>query len=190
VRPRDVVTLVIVAVAMLGAALLPRVEAALVRDADGCPRSGDVPRSDELDSTRAAILCLLNEERRQHGLAPLRRSAELELASQLHSDDMGVRKFFAHRTPDGVDPSARMEAAGYPVTTTATGENLAWGSKAEATPVRIVEGWMKSPGHRENILRREFTEVGVGVAYEAPIVGHIRPVGVYTTDFGGLGPTS
>lgn len=103
---------------------------------------------------------------------------------------MATRKFFAHDTPDGVDPGARMEGAGYPVSSTTTGENLAWGAKAESAPVRIVEDWMHSPGHRANILRPEFTEVGVGVAYQAPIVGAIRPVGVYTTDFGGLGATS
>ncbi|HMJ97666.1 MAG TPA: CAP domain-containing protein, partial [Thermoleophilaceae bacterium] len=61
-----------------------------------------------------------------------------------------------------------------------------WGEGMEATPVRIVKAWMKSPGHRENILRPEFTEVGVGVAYDAPIAGPVSPVGVYTTDFGGM----
>ena len=98
---------------------------------------------------------------------------------------MGVRKFFAHKTPDGVDPGRRMEAVGYPVSSTATGENLAWGTGAEATPVRIVKGWMNSPGHRENILRPSFTEVGVGVAHDAPKRDVQGRAGVYTTDFGG-----
>jgi uncharacterized protein YkwD len=190
VRPREIVTLGVTAAALLGALALPRVEASFVGDADGCPRSGDLPKSDGLDSTRAAILCLLNDERAQHGLAPLTTSALLELASQRHSEDMGLRKFFAHETPDGADPGRRMEAVGYPVTSTTTGENLAWGTGPEATPVRIVKGWMNSPGHRENILRPEFTQVGVGVAYEAPIASATGPVGVYTTDFGGLGPSS
>jgi uncharacterized protein YkwD len=77
-----------------------------------------------------------------------------------------------------------MAAVGYPVITITTGENLAWGSRAEATPVRVVEGWMESPGHRANILRPQFTEVGVGVAHEAPKVSVGGRVGVYTTDFG------
>jgi uncharacterized protein YkwD len=98
---------------------------------------------------------------------------------------MALRNFFAHETPDGVDPGARMATVGYPVRATTTGENLAWGSGPEATPVRIVQSGMKSPGHRANILRPEFTEVGVGVAHEAPTVGVKGPVGVYTTDFGG-----
>ena len=44
---------------------------------------------------------------------------------------------------------------------------------------------MKSPGHRENILRPEFTEIGVGIAYESPKAGITDPGAVYTTNFGG-----
>ena len=103
---------------------------------------------------------------------------------------MAVRNFFAHKTPDDVDPSRRMAAAGYPVTSTSTGENIAWGAQANATPVRIVEGWMNSAGHRENILRPQFTEVGVGVAYDAPIAASVETVRIYTTDFGGRSPAA
>jgi uncharacterized protein YkwD len=184
VRPRDIVTLVIALGAIVGLLLVPRLDAWLVRDAGGCPRSGDLPTPANLRSTRAAILCLLNRERAQHGLRPLRRNASLQRASQRHSDDMAARNFFAHDTPDGVDARARMAAAGYPVAAT-TGENLAWGSGPEATPVRIVRSWMRSPGHRENILRPQFTEVGAGVAHEAPKMSVEGRVGVYTTDFGG-----
>jgi uncharacterized protein YkwD len=191
VRPRDAVTLVITAGILVGAVALPRVQALLVRDADHCAESGDLPTRDNLRSTRTAVLCLLNRERAGHGLAPLRRSSNLELASQRHSEHMAVRNFFAHDTPDGVDPGARMAAAGNPITASATGENIAWGSGAAATPVRIVQGWMKSPGHRANILRPQFSEVGVGVAHEAPRPYVDGRVGVYTTDFGGSShPTS
>jgi uncharacterized protein YkwD len=183
---RDAVTRLIVAGSLAGSVLLPRLDTWLVRDADGCPGSSDPPTEANLHPTRTAILCLLNRERAGHGLASLRRNSTLELASQRHSDDMAVRDFFAHETPDGVDPGARMAAAGYPVDAVMTGENLAWGSGPKATPVRIVQGWMNSPGHRENILRPQYTEVGVGVAHEAPEVAVEGPVGVYTTDFGGL----
>jgi len=185
VRRRDAATLVIVAAAVAGTVLVPRLDAWLVPDADGCPGSSDLPTEANLRPTRTAILCLLNRERGDHGLASLRRSSTLERASQRHSDDMAVRKFFAHETPDGVDPGARMAAVGYPVGATTTGENLAWGTGPEATPVRIVQGWMRSPGHRANILRPGYTEVGVGVAHEPPVVAAKGPVGVYTTDFGG-----
>jgi uncharacterized protein YkwD len=153
-------------------------------DAPGCPRSGELPRPADIEVTRAAILCLLNAERAKHSLQPLQRNAVLELASQRHSDDMATRKYFAHDTPEGADPQARMTAAGYRLPW--TGENLYTGTGTKGTPVAALKGWMKSPGHRENILRAQFLEVGVGVAYEFPKRGDTRPAGVYTTNFGGL----
>jgi uncharacterized protein YkwD len=47
------------------------------------------------------------------------------------------------------------------------------------------EGWMESPGHRLNVLRLEFTEVGIGVVYDAPFWVGKRRAAIYTTDFGG-----
>jgi uncharacterized protein YkwD len=185
VDSRGGITLGVVAVSLLASYFIPKVEAGLVRDAEGCPGSGAVPIPDNLQETRASILCLLNVERGRAGLPPLRASHQLELASQLHSEDMGTRDFYAHDTPNGVDPMARAEASGYPVIGATVGENIHWGVEANATPVRIVQDWMESPGHRENILRLSFTEVGVGVAHDPPERDVSGRVGVYTTDFGG-----
>jgi uncharacterized protein YkwD len=98
---------------------------------------------------------------------------------------MGARDFYEHDTPDGIEPAVRAEASGYPVLGATVGENIHWGIESEATPVRIVKDWMESPGHRENILRPAFTEVGVGVANDAPEPDVRGRVGVYTTVFGG-----
>ena len=185
VDARSAITLAVVAVSLLSPYVIPKVEAGLVRDAEECPHSGSVPTSDNLEETRASILCLLNVERGRAGLPPLGYSHQLELASQLHSEDMGTRDFYAHDTPDGLDPMARAEASGYPVMGATVGENIHWGVEAYATPVRIVQDWMDSPGHRENILRPTFTEVGVGVGHDAPKRDVSGRVGVYTTDFGG-----
>lgn len=183
----------LIGIALLAGALLavlqrPSIEAAAppVRDADGCPRSGVVPTRAHIDETRAAILCLLNRERARHGLAALTQNAVLERASQLHSEDMGARDFFGHDNPDGADPGARIELAGYPRVGTWVGENLYWGENEAGTPVRAIKGWMHSPGHRANILRPEFAEVGVGVAYDSPLPDSDRRSAVYTTDFGGV----
>jgi uncharacterized protein YkwD len=139
-----------------------------------------------LERTRALTLCLLNDERARRGLAPLRYEARLELASQRHSDDMVRRRFFEHDTPEGVDPQARILATGYPANNAYTGENLAWGERVESSPVEIVDSWMHSPGHRENILRAAFTEIGVGVTMGAPERARAGvPAATYTTDFGG-----
>ena len=48
----------------------------------------------------------------------------------------------------------------------------------------IMRLWMNSPGHRANILNGSFREIGIGVAYDAPVAGGGKPVGTYTTDFG------
>jgi uncharacterized protein YkwD len=177
------VVLVVAAVAIAAAVLLPRGEAATVPDAAGCPGSGAVPVASDIEANRDSILCLLNAERAKHGLVPLRQHPLLELASQRHSDDMVRRKFYEHETPDGLDPQMRMSAVGYAPAW--TGENLYTGTGTEATPVRAVRHWMESPGHRENILRAEFTEIGVGIANESPKPGITEPGAVYTTDFGG-----
>ena len=63
------------------------------------------------------------------------------------------------------------------------GENLAWGSGTRSTPREIVNAWMKSPGHRANILQRRFREIGIGVVFEAPH-GSSSTAATYTTTFG------
>lgn len=157
---------------------------ALSPDRDGCAGSRDVPTASNADETRRATLCLLNARRAEAGLAPLASSATLARAAEKHSEDMGERRFFSHDTPDGVEPATRIVAAGYPRDGVTVGENLAWGEETAATPREIVEGWMESPGHRANILRPEFREIGIGLAYEPPkpVSGRVT---VYTTNFGG-----
>jgi uncharacterized protein YkwD len=173
----------LVGAAILGVFALPKVEAALVADTPGCPRSGEMPTPSNIESTRAAILCLLNAERAKQGLQPLRRNELLELASQRHSQDMADQDFFSHDTPGGTDPEIRIRSTGY--SAPMWGENLLWGSEADGTPVKAVDGWMNSPGHRAAILEPRFTEVGVGVVHDAPKGGIRGRVAVYTTDFGG-----
>jgi uncharacterized protein YkwD len=151
-----------------------------------CGEVGLPAQSLGLARTRALTLCLLNQERAAEGLAPLRYEARLELASQRHSEDMVRRRYFAHDTPDGVDPQARILATGYPANNAYTGENLAWGERSESSPVEIVDAWMHSRGHRENILRPDFTEVGVGVVLGGgPKRDAAEVSATYTTDFGG-----
>ena len=160
---------------------------ALTADADGCAGSRDMPTESNAAQTRRALLCLLNARRTEAGLRPLDVSPVLGRAARAHSEDMGARRFFAHDTPDGVEPAARIAAAGYPRTGVTVGENLAWGEETAGSPAEIVEGWMDSPGHRANILRREFREIGIGLAYEPPqpVAGRVA---VYTTNFGGRLP--
>ncbi len=103
------------------------------------------------------MLDLVNQERQTAGLPPLQPDPELTEVARKHSADMFARGYFAHDTPDGLSPFDRMSQANVRFIT--AGENLAL-----APTLQIAHtGLMNSPGHRANILRREFGRVGIGV---------------------------
>jgi uncharacterized protein YkwD len=105
----------------------------------------------------AQMLELVNRERAEAGLAPLAADDELREVARRHSADMFARGYFAHVTPEGRDPFARIREGG--VTFRTAGENLAL-----APTLSIAHtGLMNSPGHRANILRAQFGRVGIGV---------------------------
>ncbi|MDT6972708.1 CAP domain-containing protein [Streptomyces thermocarboxydus] len=112
-----------------------------------------------LDRTEAEVVELTNRERARAGLPPLSRDPLLTTAAQAHSADMMARDFYAHTAPDGGKPWDRAAAAGSRCR--AVGENIACGQRSAA---EVVRGWMNSPGHRANILKPEFTHIGVGFA--------------------------
>jgi uncharacterized protein YkwD len=100
---------------------------------------------------------------------------------------MVSHRFFNHVSPQGSTLAGRVRSTGYPMRGSRwiLGENLAWGSGALATPRAAMRAWMRSSGHRHNILDRRFTEVGVGIAPGAPVAGGAGlPAATYTTDFG------
>lgn len=103
------------------------------------------------------MLDLVNQERQAAGLSLLQADPELTEVARKHSADMFARGYFAHDTPEGLSPFDRMRAANVRFIT--AGENLAL-----APTLQIAHtGLMNSPGHRANILRREFGRVGIGV---------------------------
>ena len=105
----------------------------------------------------ARMLQLVNRERVVAGLKPLTADRELTEVARRHSADMFARAYFAHDTPEGRDPFDRMREAG--VRFSAGGENLAL-----APTVQIAHtGLMNSPGHRANILQKDFGRVGIGI---------------------------
>jgi uncharacterized protein YkwD len=182
-RNRQAVVLVLAALGLVWPVAGDDLRAALTPDRDGCRHSSDLPNPDHTAAARVAVLCLVNHQRAEHGLAPLAEHPVLQVAAQAHAEDMGRRDFYRHQNPDGVGPPQRIRHAGY--RGRVTGENIHWGSGINATPVRIVNGWMNSPGHRANILRREFRHVGTGIAYDAPEGFVNDDVGVYVHNFGG-----
>ena len=84
----------------------------------------------------------------------------LRCAARKHSMDMGANNFFSHTGSNGSTFAQRITNAGY--TYTAAGENIAAG---QATPTAVVDGWMKSTGHCNNIMNPDFKHLGVGYSY-------------------------
>lgn len=105
----------------------------------------------------AKMLDLVNGERVAAGLRPLAADPELAQVARQHSADMFARGYFAHLTPEGRDPFERMREANVLFLT--AGENLAL-----APTLHIAHtGLMNSPGHRANVLQRNFGRVGIGI---------------------------
>jgi uncharacterized protein YkwD len=143
------------------------------------------PAPESVGRVRAAILCLHNRVRAEHDLPALRENPRLRRAAVGHSRHMVAGGFFEHTTPAGVTMVDRILRARYVRRDQgwAVGENLAWGTGAWGTPRGAVQAWMDSPGHRANILRRDYRELGVGVVLGVPVSDAAGAT--YTVDFGG-----
>ncbi len=182
-RPARLLVLLLLAMATgLGGADVARATGAACPDRDLSPASG------RLDAVAAATLCLVNGERADAGLGPLAPDPELTRAALAHSREMVAAGYFSHTGGDGSSAVDRIRATGYIPTDRAwtVGENLAWGTGTLATPEAIVAAWMRSPGHRDNVLRPVFREIGLGVVAGNP--QHSDGAGAtYATTFGSLG---
>jgi uncharacterized protein YkwD len=133
--------------------------------ASTCAGSDLAPSESAQPAAAAAVVCLLNAERTQRNLAPLRDSAPLRAAAGRYARLMVAGGFFDHVSPTGSTLRARIAGIGYMKPTgCAIGENIATGSGELSAPAAIVAAWMASPGHRRNILTRKFRDVGIGVA--------------------------
>ena len=106
-------------------------------------------------------------------------------AAEGHSADMVEAQFFAHDGPDGTDMVDRILGTGYARGQGwSLGENIAWGTGNLGTAREIHNAWMRSPGHKANILRRQFREIGIGIALGAPVDARGQDGATYTADFG------
>jgi uncharacterized protein YkwD len=110
------------------------------------------------DRSEQAMIDLVNQERAAQGLWLLKYDSGLKEVGRLHSADMFKRGYFSHYTPERTDVGDRVESAG--INFVVVGENLAF---APSLPI-AHQGLMNSPGHRANILSRDYHRIGIGVA--------------------------
>ncbi len=107
----------------------------------------------------AVIVELTNDERSDASLTPLRRSSVLDEAARLKALDMAKNEYFSHYSPTGVSPWHWFAQADYSFVH--AGENLAIHFTDSG---EVVDAWMNSPTHRENIMNGNYREIGVGTA--------------------------
>lgn len=104
-----------------------------------------------------AVIKLTNAERSKAGMLPLKRQDDLSKAARWLAEDMIAHNYFDHKDHMGCHSDSRLPKFGY-VNYSILGENIAGG---QTTPAQVVAAWMRSPGHRANLLNPDFREVGV-----------------------------
>ncbi|MFG6200647.1 CAP domain-containing protein [Nonomuraea sp. JJY05] len=127
------------------------------------PSSGPVGTAEENEVVR-----LTNAERAKGGCKPLIHDPQLRAAAFGHSDDMAKKNYFSHESKDGRSFMDRIRAAGF---TGGSGwaENIAKGQSSAAS---VVQSWMNSPGHRNNIMNCGYSLIGVGLAKNSSGTNH------------------
>jgi uncharacterized protein YkwD len=118
----------------------------------------------EMTKDERRLLELVNKERAKADLPALRPHPLLFKAARAHSANMAKQRKMEHIL-DGKRPAQRVEEVGYDWGKVA--ENLITADQTDVPLKKIVESWMSSKDHRENILLKDVTETGLGIATNA-----------------------
>ena len=121
------------------------------------PKQENPAQASSLSEFERQVVQLTNAERAKAGLAPLQIDEELSRVAREKSRDMAVNRYFSHTSPTYGSPFDMMRS--YGINYRAAGENIA---KGQRSPQEVVNAWMNSQGHRENIMSPNFTHIGVG----------------------------
>jgi hypothetical protein len=102
------------------------------------------------------IFDLTNQYRIERGVSPLVYDSRLNIAAEKYSESMAIGDFTGHTSPSGSTPTSRANVQGFPG---GVGENLGYGYRS---PDEAFQGWINSPGHRDNILNPDYQSIGIG----------------------------
>lgn len=130
------------------------------------PNTVLVTSAEEISRLERQAFDILNEKRKENGLAPVEWSEEMAKVAREHSQNMAKFKFFSHVGQDGLMVSDRADALGY-TRWKAIGENIAYNRGYDNPAAFAAERWMLSPAHRENVLNRRWKDAGIGLAIAA-----------------------
>lgn len=124
-----------------------------------------------------SVLSAVNAARASAGCGPLRPNPKLMAAARSHARAMAEQDFFAHAGKDGSRFSSRIRRQGYDYR--AAAENIAAGQTSAG---EVVRSWLKSPGHRRNMLDCTMQETGIALVYQPddrPLRGQRAPLRYY-----------
>ncbi len=111
----------------------------------------------EVSAFEQKVVELTNAERAKQGLKPLTLDVELSKVARIKSQDMKDKNYFDHNSPTYGSPFDMMKQFG--ISYKSAGENIAQGQQS---PEAVVQAWMNSQGHRENIMNASYTHIGIG----------------------------
>lgn len=118
----------------------------------------NIPNIDQLKAVEREVIRLVNIERKNHGLPTLKEHWELSRVARHKSNDMSSKGYFSHTSPTYGSPFDMIRA--YGISYRSAAENIA---KGQRTAQQVVNSWMNSSGHRQNILNSNYTHIGVGL---------------------------
>lgn len=108
------------------------------------------------------VVTLVNQERQKNGLKPLQHRADVKNVAQKKAEDLINSNYFSHNSPNYGSPFDMLKTFG--ISYQAAGENIA---KGQTTPQEVMNAWMNSSGHRQNILNAQYDTIGVGFYHGA-----------------------
>lgn len=129
-------------------------------------RKNGVAGSTNLTALEQKVFELINKTREENGLKKLLWSEDVARVARMHSTNMANFNFFSHSGIDGKRVDGRADSIGLS-NWQLIGENIAYNSGFENPVDRAIYGWMNSAGHRQNILRENWKETGIGIAVSA-----------------------
>lgn len=128
--------------------------------ADNTP--ADVKSSVNISVIEHRVFDLINQRRTAAGLSLLAWSDNVAGVARVHSKNMASLKFFSHTGVDGKKVNNRADELGVKKWHS-LGENIAYNRGFKSPLESAVQSWMSSPGHRDNILKNDWQESGIGV---------------------------
>ncbi|MDQ0883919.1 CAP domain-containing protein [Peribacillus sp. V2I11] len=121
------------------------------------PTSNHTVNREESQSVEQQVLSLVNEERSKSGLPSLEMDSDISNVAILKSEDMRDNNYFNHTSPSYGSPFDMMKSFG--ISYEYAGENIAAGQPSADA---VMKSWMNSPGHKANILNKNYTHIGIG----------------------------